>query len=692
MKRLLRRFFSDRRGAFAMQFALMAVPMFACTGVAIDGGRAFLARFELSAALDAAALAAGSTISDDEATLRGVARRFVDQNFGNAEPGSVRIEFDPGDDVMTVRGEVDIDTFFMAIVGIPTVTVSAESEVRRGGTNVEVALVLDTTESMNGQRMTDLKAAAADLVDIVVTDDQTPYFSKLALVSYGANVYAGDYADDVRGTIRGGVSITDAQWKSGYAHSITDAEWRDGSDASISDITRASQAVVTASRHGFSDGDVVYISGVRGMRQVNGNVYRVDDATRDTFKLRDYNTNNYVRSSSYSRYDSRGTVEKCLLDTCEVQVTSSSHGFSDGNVIFVSGVQGMTQINNGDGESWTVKDRTSNTYVLENSWGPGMSDYSRSGTAQRCLVEACEVQVTANGHGLSDGDWVYITDVRGMGINTSGSDSWRVKQVSGATFFLEGSEGPSYSSYTGGGKSWCLEEGCHYYRFTSASNRTAIREISDCVSERTGGEAYTEVGPATALVGRVYASGSFSGCRSYGAFEPLTTAREDLKTKITDLDTDDSTAGQIGLAWGWYMLSPNWGSLWPAEENRPMAYTQEDVAKVLVLMTDGDFNTAYCNGLSSKDYGISSSSDRINCNAENGAPFDQADSLCDAIKARHITIYTVGFGSGLSGSGGDFLQRCATSADHAYLAATGEELSAAFSSIARSISLLRLSK
>src|SRR5690606_8104700 len=143
-------------------------------------------------------------------------------------------------------------------------------------------------------------------------------------------------------------------------------------------------------------------------------VYRVDDATRDTFKLRDYDTNNYVRSSSYGRYTSRGTLQGCLLETCEVQVTSASHGFSNGHFVHISGVQGMTQINNDDDEAWTIKDVTGGAYVLEGSWGPSMSAYSRSGAGQRCITSACEVQVTANGHGLREGDWVYVTGARGM--------------------------------------------------------------------------------------------------------------------------------------------------------------------------------------------------------------------------------------------------------------------------------------
>ena len=45
MFRSITSFLANKRGAFALQFALMAIPLTVCTGLAIDGGRAFLARF-----------------------------------------------------------------------------------------------------------------------------------------------------------------------------------------------------------------------------------------------------------------------------------------------------------------------------------------------------------------------------------------------------------------------------------------------------------------------------------------------------------------------------------------------------------------------------------------------------------------------------------------------------------------------
>jgi hypothetical protein len=141
------------------------------------------------------------------------------------------------------------------------------------------------------------------------------------------------------------------------------------------------------------------------------------------------------------------------------------------------------------------------------------------------------------------------------------------------------------------------------------------------------------------------------------------------------------------------MVSPDWGYLWPNAENKPKAYDTKELAKVVVLMTDGEFNTAHCNGVQSKTYGYSSipQSDRINCDPAK-TPFEQATQTCANMKAKKVIVYTVGFGLDKGSEGEGFLAACATDSSHAYLAASSSELKAAFKSIATSISRLRISK
>ena len=93
----------------------------------------------------------------------------------------------------------------MSIVGYKYVDIPIASEATAdGGINVEVALVLDNTGSMawvpgadrnpsgsETSRLTALKNAANNFVDTVVLDDQSQFFSKVAIAPYAANVNPG---------------------------------------------------------------------------------------------------------------------------------------------------------------------------------------------------------------------------------------------------------------------------------------------------------------------------------------------------------------------------------------------------------------------------------------------------------------------------------------------------------------------
>ena len=71
----------------------------------------------------------------------------------------------------------------------------------------------------------------------------------------------------------------------------------------ITGITQANPAVVTDAGHGLEDGDVIEISGVVGMTEVNGGRFIVDVLSSSTFSLRG------VDSSGYGAYVSGGTYQ-----------------------------------------------------------------------------------------------------------------------------------------------------------------------------------------------------------------------------------------------------------------------------------------------------------------------------------------------------------------------------------------------
>lgn len=438
-----RRIRRDQRGAAAVQFALMIVPLTVTVFGMVDVSRASAAKGHLQDALDAAALAAARSTATTDAQAQTIGEGVLKVDLAGARATLKSSSFRIVGSTIVATASASTTPYISQLWHEGDIEMSASTEVVRASRNIEVALALDVTGSMGGTKIADLKTAAKDLIDIVVQTQQTPFYTRVALVPYSMGVNAGTYATSVRGAI------------------------------------------------------------------------------------------------------------------------------------------------------------------------------------------------------------------------TSGT---------------------------------CTTAGCTKYTFTSAAGGSKTNTISNCVSERTGSNAYTDAAPTTALVGRNYPN---TGNPCLGStITPLSSDKAGLKSSIDALQASGSTAGHIGLAWGWYMVSPNWGYLWPNASSRPAAYGTKDLLKVVVLMTDGEFNTTYCKGVISKDStsGSGSGSDHINCNAANGNAFAQAKALCDAMKAKGVVVYTVGFDLGGNASAETIMEECATSADHVYLPDSGSELKVAFKEIAQDINSLRLSR
>ena len=237
-------------------------------------------------------------------------------------------------------------------------------------------------------------------------------------------------------------------------------------------------------------------------------------------------------------------------------------------------------------------------------------------------------------------------------------------------------------------------------KFTSVTNTHPTFSVGGCVSERTGAEAFTDAAYSAVggKVGWVYPPSSGSNNCIAAAVQPLTSDKAVLHNEIGTLIAANSTAGHIGLAWGWYTISPNWSALYPAA-SQPAAYGGQHLLKVVVLMTDGAFNTAYCKGVisgpsSDPNGGAGNDADHINCASPSGTSFVQAQNLCNTMKAapNNIIIYTVGFlHGGADPAAQAILNNCATDAQHVYFPTNGTSLQVAFQSIAADINRLRIS-
>jgi Flp pilus assembly protein TadG len=634
---LLERFRSDERGAFLALFGILAVVLIALSGAVVDYTSVEQARTRAQVALDAAALAlqpevykgtAESVLKTDAKNL--LINRIADTRITADVTDAIK---DTTNGTLTLKASLQVPMYFVQLIGINTMNVKLQSQSTRGSMNLEVAVALDTTGSMSGSKISDLRTATSDLIDLVVQDTQTPTYTRMALVPYSMGVNVGSYASTFRGPNKNAA--------------ISGARWLSLSAANISAITKANPArVTTSTNHGLSTGNIVYISGIADngtnsfADNLNGRYYTITWVSNTRFTL------NGVDSSSFRTYSSNGgTTRPCITNSCQVVVTTAAAAvpiaFADGETLSISGVNGMTAIN----ANFATTSLTSTTFALQGTDG-------RSGS---------------------------------YGSAPNGS-------------------------YTSGGTATCYgyNFACQYQTFNSAWWGTNTFAQSTCVTERVGAHQYDDAGPSTTYVGRNYPSGS-NPCLG-NQIVPLTDDNSPtgvLHTAASNLVAQGSTAGQVGLAWAWYMISPNFlGSVpsWPPSGSyAPVAYATPNTLKVVILMTDGDFNSVYCNGVISADSvsGSGSVADHIDCNASNGSSYTQAQAQCDAMKkggdgvlgnGDDIIVYTVGFDIADQPSAQNIMANCATDAAHAYIANSGTDLQDAFRDIGQKIQQLRISQ
>jgi len=398
LKALLCRLLSDARGNVAMLFGLSLPVLILMTMGGVDIHRASTVRVNLQDALDAAALAAARSPYTLNADIQRVGMASLRANL-NAYPNITLREADTSfvldaNNVVVANSKVDVKTLVANIFLPPYgqfmddyLPVGAHSEVNRSSKNLEVALVLDITGSMSGSKIESLKDAAEDLVDMVVQDLQTPFYSKMAIIPYSMGVNLGSYAAGARGTPTGSVNISGASWTT-------------GSVKNISNITRANPGVITSNSHGFATGDYVWIYDVDGMSQINNHAYRVVKINNNTFSLQYESGGNWytlkTRSQDgYSSYDDDGHVVKCQVSDCSVVVTTSSnHGLTDGQSVYITDVRGMTSIN---GKGYEVLRRSATTFSIGVN-GEGWGTYTSNGKAW-CGQDGCQWRVFRNPSG-----------------------------------------------------------------------------------------------------------------------------------------------------------------------------------------------------------------------------------------------------------------------------------------------------
>ncbi|KKN72134.1 hypothetical protein LCGC14_0414200 [marine sediment metagenome] len=169
----------------------------------------------------------------------------------------------------------------------------------------------------------------------------------------------------------------------------------------ISGATKADPIVLTVTAHGFVEGDYVDVAGVGGMTGINDLRFRMSLIDADSFRLIDVNP---VVGSEFE-------ITDITQANPGVVTTETSHGMSNGDVILIENVTGMTEVND---TFFEVANVASNTFELQD-------------------LTSSDVNTSAYGAYVDDGRVIRMTTIDGTGYTAFASNGEVRKAVLAVT-------------------------------------------------------------------------------------------------------------------------------------------------------------------------------------------------------------------------------------------------------------------
>lgn len=240
----------------------------------------------------------------------------------------------------------------------------------------------------------------------------------------------------------------------------------------ISGITQANPGVITVTSHGYSNGDTVYVLGLTnhittGMQQLFGRLFKVANATSDTFTLTEID-GTAINTTSFDPYVSGGTVQKI---TGLVTIKAINRG----QVIF----DPSTTIT-----GWSGSGLPANTY------DSGVFDISATSAGDGILWKVGSnylTQVSSSANVTSEGKYFYDTSSKKFRIYTSSNPTLATyKGYSRTTANLFKIDGSTYVLVDGLKFQYCQD--CLEVRSSIAeTSHIVLEHITTAYTVRHGG-------------------------------------------------------------------------------------------------------------------------------------------------------------------------------------------------------------
>jgi Flp pilus assembly protein TadG len=656
----LKRLAGNQSGNVMAMVAAAIIPLAALIGGGLDMSRAYMARARMQQACDSAALAGRRAMTGSAMTTANIteARKFFDFNFpqGTFQTANFTpvIQSKPGEtSTVQVTADSTIPTTLMKIFGYTTLPLSVTCESRFDIGNTDVMMVLDTTGSMSSSisdgnggsttRLAALQQAVKDFYDTLgAGSDQT------GRIRYGFMPYSS--------TVNVGYQLP-----ANYLVGGTSGEtWNYQTRRLITNYTDSSQT-----------GSWTYSSGA-----VSG-----------------WTTQGSTSGGSASAC----TAPANTLTTNTSGPTTSSSTGSNGTITNSSTT---TRVTNGREYRATYTAATAG-YWNWWTWVPG--------TASSCTIQyrtytnytETKTDTTSRTPQYSWEYGQYPLDVSGFITGNAIANPTYNSSVPNDAF---GIAVPATTTWAG-----CIEERSTDSTITATSSTSSIpADAHDLNIDELPTDTDTKWRPhwpeveftrlGSYLNSQTRISGGWNACpsqaRKLTSYSNRTSTpagqSSSFNSYVDGLVAVGGTYHDIGMSWGARFLSPS-GIFASDNANAPNGF---NISRHIVFMTDGDMS-AYQQVYGA--YGYQALDGRVASPLTTDIPLtaihnNRLSMLCNAIKAKGITIWVIGFRNQLEGDIQTPLQNCATSSNHWTMAYTASALSQKFRDIAKNIGGLRLSQ
>lgn len=215
----------------------------------------------------------------------------------------------------------------------------------------------------------------------------------------------------------------------------------------ITGITKANPGVVTAAAHGFTNGDLVLLSGIGGMHELNNRIVTVASATANTFATG-------IDTSGYTTFTSGGSAAKLIQVTTTYAADELQElRFAQYNDVMYITHQShpLRKLSRVSNTSWTLEtvEITTGPFRTINGDDAKVMDVAARAASITAITKANPCVVTISGTNFFEvGDTVSFASVGGM-IELN-SNAYDVTAVAGQTVTIS-VDSTAFTTYTSGG-------------------------------------------------------------------------------------------------------------------------------------------------------------------------------------------------------------------------------------------------